>query len=1277
MKRILSLLIFTVAFLQAARSEEIRLTVDISWEEPVLFSGPGSEGSEAWLPSFRGAVNHGQTGLLPVYFIQLPLDGTGYILEMSVENALSEALMLPDSLHGLAGSEYIQDDWLILRETVITRKKPWLELYLLPLRKDMATGEYHRLLSCELVLKTDPSRSSSPERQNAIEPTMNSVLREGDWYKLSVDRAGIYRIGYEDLQDYGIDPLAIDPLHLRLFGNGGSMLNESTSQPRPDDLIENSIRVFGEEDGRFDKDDFILFYAEGPVRWSYNPFYQQFEHEVNIYTDKVYYFLNVGEEPGKRIQTVSAVPGQANVEISTTNDFAYHERDSLNLIKSGKEWYGEVFHYQTSYDLEFSFPHLVADSSAFFKANFVARSTESSNFTILYEGEYLGDQEIGSVQVGSAIFARTMTTRILEFTPVDGTMQFTIDYDKPNNTSTGWLNYIEINALSHLVFPGGQMTFRNVASVGLGNISQFNISTSITGMTVWDITDPYHCRMEETFDVSGGKAIRVMTDTLREFLAFDRTSYYSPVFEKKVENQNLHGLHPSNMVIIVHPPFMEEALRLADFHRQHSRLTVNVVTPEQIYNEFSSGAQDISAVRDFLKMLYDRSDDEGELRYLLLFGDASYDYKDRLPEDNNFIPTFQSKESLKQASSFLTDDFFGCLDYGEGSNAAGTVDIGIGRFPVRNLGEARTMVDKVIHYASSSLVLTQPWRNSICLVADDQDNNTHLNQAEELAEIIETQGSGFNVGKIYLDAYLQQNSPVGERYPEASEAINHSVTQGALLVNYTGHGGETGWAHEKVLDMPMILGWKNHDRLPAFVTATCEFSRFDDPGLVSAGELVVLNPEGGGIGLFTTTRLAYSQSNVALNKRFYQAAFVRDSVTGEYPRMGDLMRAAKTPSSQNIKNFVLLGDPALMLAYPYQVVKTLTINNEYTGKETDTLRALSYVTITGQVEDIHGNRQVGFQGIVYPVVYDKPVTYQTRGNDNDSKVTDFPIQNKVLFKGEATVTDGEFSFSFIVPRDISYQIGLGKISYYAVDTNTFVDAQGYTRVLIGGSDDQSVTDDQGPVIELYLNDTTFRSGDFTTSSPVLLARLFDESGINTVGNGIGHDIAAVLDGYTQNPIVLNEHYTPDPDTYRSGWVTYPLGRMSVGTHTLSLKAWDIYNNSSEVTVTFVIDTVAPLYLTRVYNYPNPFRDLTRFVFSHNKPGSAFDVAIDIFSVDGRYVQTLEYSFTAENLESPALPWDGRDKSGRPLDSGMYIYRVKVISDNGRAASVSQKLIIVR
>lgn len=1103
-----------------------------------------------------------------------------------------------------------------------------------------------------------------------------SVLSSGQWFRIAVEQTGIHQITYDDLIAMGINPENLDPSMIRLFGNGNGMLPEPNSIDHPDDLTENSIYIEGEEDGIFDPWDYILFYGEGARAWNYSSFYKLYDHINNLYTDRIYYFLNIEQSKGKRVNPQLPVNDPVTHITDNYDFYTAHHEDNVNLIKSGKEWYGEIFHEQTEYSFDFVIPQLKKDTNVAVNIGLAARSTEDSYFTIYAEGDSLHRENIAYINLASPIFARSAIPKTLYVYPEDDTLNLRISYMMPNSTSYGWLDYIEINATAHLVFDGGQFAFRNARTVGVGNITQFNLEGAQSGIHIWDVSNPGNILSMNYQASPDGLSFLSPTDTLREFIAFDLTEIHPVHFIEEVSNQDLHSLSPADMVIISHPDFLVQAYRLAEHHLLESGYSAIITTPQEIYNEFSSGAQDITAIRNFLRMLYHKAPNGHGLRYLLLFGDGSYDYKERIANNTNRVPTFQSRESLKMASSFVTDDYFGLFDLSEGSNAAGDLDIGIGRFPVNTVEEAKICVDKVIYYTEQKPSVNGEWRNRISFVADDGDNNIHLKQAEELNLIVDTVDRVYNLSKIYFDSYPQLNTPSGDRYPDVSIAIDKAVRDGALLINYTGHGGELGWGDERVLDISIINVWDNINNMPAFVTATCEFSRFDDPGFTSAGELVLLNPNGGGIALFTTTRQAYSTSNFGLNKRFYEHAFDFDSMRGQYYRMGDLMKLAKTPSNSNIRNFVLLGDPVLSLAYPEQKVMTLNIRDEYTNQQSDTLKALSKVTIEGVVTNRQGDTIHDFHGYVYPTLFDKPATYSTLANDPQSKVTDFLLQDKILYKGIATVKAGLFSFTFVVPKDIAYEVDTGKLSYYALDTVSFVDAHGQSGIYIGGIDNNAVSDLAGPDIRLYLNHTEFQSGDVTTSDPVLLAYLHDESGINRVGNGIGHDITVFIDS-SMTPIVLNEYYTAEVDSYQQGSILFPLGTMEDGVHTLTLKAWDVYNNSSEATLEFIINSAAPVSLTEVYNYPNPFRDLTRFHFRHNKPGQELKATVQIFDLTGKMVALLEEDFYTEMLESEPILWDGKNTSGDEVSSGVYIYRLSVTGENFSGAQQINKLMIIR
>ena len=1267
-KYLLLILGMTYCF-QGVSAEEIRVHRTIQWDGVI----PYQAGSTTMnLLMFEDAVNHDAYGLLPVFFERFPIQSKQVNASVRIENEVYEPLLLPAGTD-IEGLNLISGDVQLSTPVMIARGQPFLTVYLLPIKKDMLTGEFQKLVSFDLV--ADISVIPEDHGPSRSVYTEHSVLNTGRWFKFAINNTGIHKITYNELNEMGLDAGSIDPRNIRIYGNGNGMLPEPNSMARYDDLLENAILVVGEEDGSFDPDDHILFYGMGPTVWKYSKFYQLYNHIYNLYTEETYYFITADLGPGKRIPDAPPEPQEPTYIIDKFDDYQYYESDEINLIKSGKEWYGEVFSEFLSYDFDFYFPDLDLESPVKLKINFAARSTEESEFTVYAIGEEIIREAIAPINLNSVVYARASTPNIVGFMPQDENIDITVEYNKPVPIATGWLNYIELNVTSHLIFHNGQLLFRYAGSVGDSSITQFELSGAGNEVRFWDVTHFQDVSEIDGFDISGGRAIRLLTDTLREFLAFDGTGFYQVSFVEEVQNQDLHACANTDMIIVTHPLFMDQAKQLADHHRTFDALSVLIVTPQQVYNEFSSGAQDVSAIRDFVKMLYDRAPRGTEPAYLLMFGDGSYDYKERVPDNSNFVPTFQSKESLKHALSFLTDDYFGCFDLSEGSNAAGTVDIGIGRFPVRSVEQAQVAVDKVIHYSRRAANVMGEWRNRICLVADDGDFNVHLKQAEELAVIIDTIQEVYNINKIYLDAYTQVSTPSGNRYPEVNKAIDKAVMDGALIVNYTGHGGELGWADEYVLDIPTINSWKNIDNMPVFMTATCEFSRFDDPGLTSGGELIFLSSEGAGIALFTTTRLAYSQSNFGMNKKFYLNAF--DTVDGSYQRLGDLIRHAKTPSGVNIRNIVLLGDPALMLAYPQKNVSTLRIYDEYARVETDTLKALSKITVNGKVTDHHGIDLQDFNGLLYPIVYDKPSVYSTLGNDYDSKITDFLLQNKVLYKGKVTVQEGAFTYSFIVPKDIAYQVDTGKISYYVYDTVNYRDGHGLCKPFVGSVNMLAPQDNKGPDLELFINHTQFRSGDITANNPVMLAYLYDESGLNTVGNSIGHDITGVLDGNENNPFILNDYFEPDQDSYEGGRIRYPLGFLENGQHTLKLKAWDVYNNSSETEIQFMIDENAPVDLSMVYNYPNPFSHTTTFTFRHRKPGQQLDIKIYIYNITGQLVTILEDSFSSEFLISDPIVWNGRNEGGDLLSSGMYIYKVIVKSEMGQVESLTNKMMIIR
>ena len=1154
----------------------------------------------------------------------------------------------------------------------VSRNENYAVIDLSPFK--VQSGKIYFLQSC--TVEIDYNFSDKLVRKSAKSYTTNSVLSNGDIYKIGVLNDAIYKITYQDLKSYGVDVDNINPRNIKIFGNGGGMLPLRNSDDRVDDLKELNITVFGESDGVFNQDDYILFYGMSPHTWSFNQNSGNFERSTHLYSDTTYYFLKVDNSLGKRVPITQNTNQTPNVEVNTFNDFRRFEEETTNLIRSGKLWVGDRFDAVTNRQYSFSFPNLSVNDTCHIRAVCAARSSQSSRFD-LNVGNLVNEPiSIGSVSISSYTTAYAALGSVSKtFTTNLSQINVNLSYVKPNASSVGWLDFIEVNVRRNLVLNGRDLFFRDINSVGHGNISRFRIRNVTLAVKLWNISDRWDIR-EQLFNQNGTEVdFTIPTNQLRTFVMFDPNQSPSPHFAGKVNNQNLHGTQNVDYVIVAHPRFVNQAADLANF-RKGQGLKVNLVTTNQIYNEFSSGMKDVSAIRDYMKMLYDRATNINDApKYLLLFGGGSFDNKGISPSNTNFILTYQSEESLSPTATFVTDDFYGLLDDHEGGFSSNfeLVDIGIGRFPVKNIEEARTVVNKTKNYNSASSL--GDWRNNLLFIGDDGDREIHMEQADELARFADSTDKDLIATKIYCDAFPLISTPSGQRYPEVNEEINRQVSRGKLVVNYTGHGGELGWGYERFLSIPDIQSWTNKDALSLFMTATCDFGPYDNPQRTSGGEWVLLNPNGGAFAILTTVRLVFSQPNMALNRNFYRHVFQKRA--DEKYTIGDVTRNTKVASGSSInnRNFVLLGDPAQKLQVPKYKVNTTTFNGNDANLAADTIGALSKVTIEGTVVDNSGQIMQNFNGVLYPTVYDKKSTIRTRAQKVNARVFEFQTYNNVLYKGKASVKNGHFKFSFIVPKDINYSFGNGKISYYA--ENGVVDASGYfENFVIGGTDENAAEDTEGPIIDLYMNDKSFVFGGMTDENPYLLAFVNDKSGINTVGNGIGHDITAILDENTENAMILNDYYESDMDSYTSGTIKYRLNQLDEGTHTLKLKVWDVYNNPSEANTEFIVAKSAELALKHVLNYPNPFSTHTEFFFEHNQPNSTLDVQLQIFTISGKLIKTIHTFVRTEGFRSEGIPWNGLDDYGDKIGRGVYIYRLKARTQGGEPAEKIEKLVIL-
>ncbi len=1204
------------------------------------------------------------------FYKKYPIYSNDVDLEVKLKNSIT-TFATPEESAVLKNGNFTNNDFVAKANVSVSRKQPYATVSIIPVRWNEKLKRYEKLVSFEIVLEITDKPIYAANRRSYAD---HSVLSSGNWYKIKIDTTGIFKITYADLVSMGFD-VNVNSANIAVFGNGGGILPEKNDEPRPDDLTQLPIVVVDGNDGKMNEGDYLLFYGEGPVIEKFNPITGKFYHQTNYYDDFSYYFITNLNEPALRIEEKQGSSNTPTVQVNDFTDYSWHELNQRNLLATGRTWYGEVFDFNLKQDFYFNFPNVIQQPDGYVKVNMASRAFSSNSVLISINDVLQKTFNLGITINNGYEFGKERSTDFV-FTPKSDNIKITLEYRRVDPTSVAYLNYLDINVKRRLIFTGNQMIFNNYFNTSA--IAKFNIQNADNNVTVWDISNPLHPEKVKTQNSGNGKTFTMDVEGLKKFIAFNGSGYYKTEFVEKVANQDLHAVKNIDYIIITNPAFKEEANRLADFHRTMDNMSVFVTTPQKIYNEFSSGSQDITAIRDFVKMVYDKSDAGKELKYLLLFGDASYDYKDRLSDNTNFVPCWESTKSLNIVTSVATDDYYGYMDDGEGANDTGDlVDIGIGRFPVSSLEQAQNAVDKCIHYATETASIMGPWRNEITFVADDEDSNHHLSDAETLTSAVESQYPVFNIHKIYVDAYEQISTPSGQRAPDVNKAINNKIEKGTLIFNYSGHGGEIGLGHEAFMQIADIKSWRNYDKLPLFITATCEFSRYDDPSRTSAGELVFLNSQGGAIALFTTARATYASSNLAINLNIYNNNLFKKT-GGEYPCFGDVIRRAKVLGNDNDKKFVLLGDPALKMAYPDLIAKTVEINGNPVDDITppDTLTALSTVNIKGIITDDDGNKQTDYNGTLYSIVFDKKTAVLTLGTDAGSSPTTFYFWKSVLFKGRAPIVNGDFSFEFIMPKDISYNYGFGRISYYF--SNDTIDGHGYfENFIIGGFNENAVEDVNGPVINLFMNDVTFNPGDVTDENPEMLALVSDESGINTTGNGIGHDIIAKIDDDPNLTFNLNDYYVASEGDYKQGSITFPFKNLSDGDHTLSLKVWDIYNNSSIAELPFVVAPSEEFVISNLMNRPNPATDYTEFIFEHNQPGVDLNVEISVFQLNGLLIKKMNTVVNSAGYSSPPLRWNCTTDSNRKIGRGIYVYQLKATTPDGKTAVKRSKLVFIR
>ncbi len=1158
-------------------------------------------------------------------------------------------------------------------------------LELNPFIKD--NGQYKRVK--EISFTYAFAKASSQQRSLTI---TNSLLATGDYYRFFVEQTGVHRMTRNFMEDLGVSLNGVDPNTIKVYGLGGSPLPLRNSDNTVFDLREIPIKVVGGEDGSFNGNDHILFYGE-----SSNMLHEELNTHVNPYEDRSYYYITTGGSNGLRISPMIDPGGTPTTTFTTFDDYQFHERDLTSLVLVGRRWFGEDFSFENEQSFEFTFPNAVAGQNMNLDVVAAAISESGTSFDVAVNGAQVGSIGISAITDITLAQGNSLGAEM----PVTGEdVTVTLTYNNSGNPSSqGFLDFIALEVPRALQGTGEQIVFRNNESAVLSGIGAYTFSNAQGYSEIWDITDQTAVTSLVNEGNQGTINFTANLGTLRTYVALNPSDYFTPQREggnARVANQNIKGTIFNNdsgqfedidYLMIAEQTLLSQAQRLAQHNRNFRGLNVKVVTLNEIYEEFGGGRKDIGAIRNLVRYVYDNASSDAErLKYVCLFGDASVDYKNRLPGNNDIIPTFQTEQSFSLAFSFMSDDFYGSLDPDEGTMAStDKLDLAVGRILADTPQLAQTVTDKIINYDARDSF--GRWRNNFVILSDDADDPGSAGfglqvNLDALGDEVETQRPSTNVVKIHSDSFLQQSSAGGDRYPEVNEALSNAIEIGALVVTYLGHGGEELLSSEAIVTQNTIDDLANDERLPILVTVTCEFTKFDNPLRPTGGEGFIWSQEGGIVGGVATTREIFVGLGVDFNDVLAEQLF--SFGTNEISSVAENVRVSKNLINNNLRRVIFfLGDPAMELAFPRPDIRLTAINDVAVGGNLPTLRALDRVKVNGIVTDASGQVVPNYTGTLAVTLYDKDIQRQTLGNDGTTNsdgellLLDFKTLGAILYRGQASVINGQFEFEFVMPRDTAIPLGNGRLNFYSERLGILEDQSGVnTDIIIGGLNEDAPPDNLGPRIQLFMNDESFVNGGITDNSPIILAKLEDENGINTAG-GIGHDIVAILDGDETNPLIMNDFYESDVDDFMRGTVTRKIRNLEEGLHTLSFTAWDVYNNSSTAELQFVVVGEGEIQLDNVLNYPNPFVNYTEFWFNHNRAFEPLDVQVQIFTVSGKVVKTINQTVVNDGFLSRDITWDGLDDFGQAIGKGVYVYKISVKSTlTNQRVEKFEKLVIL-
>ena len=1109
-----------------------------------------------------------------------------------------------------------------------------------------------------------------------------SKLASGKWVKIAVEESGVYQITADDIRAWG---LGSDLTKIHVFGYGGRQLSEvMLGDNYADDLPQAPLVRTADR---------ILFYAQGPIRWKHHgSSFDQLQVQHPYARQGCYLVTNDERFSDIKIEKAQNAPS-GSVE-TTYIERLFHEREIINPGETGRIFLGEDFKSNRRQTFKFNLEGMVSGSTVKTYTSFAAY-TPSTRSTIIhqYNGHDLpvtDDDQIDAVLNLSHIHYFMNGTGSYHSFTLDGTteLNYTLEFNCPGTVNLARLDYITVNYERQLALRNGHLVF-GLRSADAGK--SYRLSGCGAATHVWDVTNPFSLVEMNVVAENGTATFSPMNSGRQEFVAFDESgSFPRAKFVDDVSNQNIHGEPTPDMIILAPSAYLDQARRVADLHEKYDGFRVLVLDHKKVFNEFSSGTQDAMAYRRLCKMFYDRgvSEDGHKMGYLLLLGCGSYDNRlvgvDSVALDYPRLLTWQSEISNTDDDSITSDDFFGIMQDETGVDNNDRIDIAVGRIVAKSVSDARAVVNKLVNYVSKPSF--GAWRNQVLMVADDENAGIHMVQSESMdSTMFNEGGSDMIYNHVYIDAFKAVSNGGARSYPDARAKMFAALKEGVLWWNYIGHASTQNWTGEGLMMRSDVETQLFYRHLPVLYAATCEYSRFDNSAL-SSGERILLNANGGAVAVMCPARLAWISRNGSLSN-FVGRYVMSPDEQGKPRRIGDILRLAKNSfrwnGDNNCRRYFCFGDPAMRLAWAPYTAKIETINGQPVNPDNmPVFKAREEVEFSGKIVNLKGELATNFTGAVVSTLFGPEQSVETNGYGDMKGVPFVYLErpNRLAINVD-TVIDGRFTVRVIIPSEVNNEYdnySPSMINLYAYDRRDTLEAKGSNSdFYIYGYEDAAVADTIGPtIITMGLNDNNFVDGSDINESPLLLATVFDESGVNFSSAGIGHSMSLTLDG-TNTFGDLVSFYTPMfTEEGTLGSINYQLSDLAPGPHTLRLRVWDVYNNVGEKTISFnVVNGLAPE-IAEVYCAANPASVETSFYVKHNRPDAVVSVTIEVYDLMGRLVWQTSQSGRSDMYTSTPVTWDLHDIGGRRVPRGIYVYRATITTDGIREASKAKKLAVM-